>query len=76
GKRKAPICQNPCTHALDQSLQAWKLQWWTHRVLMFDVLPQRGIDAWNAMIIVYSRKEYPVEVPCLYHWIIFGRCRT
>ena len=37
---------------------------------MFDVLPQRGIDAWNAMIIVYSRKEYPVEVPCLFHRII------
>ncbi|KAK7841376.1 putative pentatricopeptide repeat-containing protein [Quercus suber] len=40
---------------------------------VFDVLPQRGIDAWNAMIIVHSRKEYPVGVPCLYHRIIFGR---
>ncbi|KAF3973058.1 hypothetical protein CMV_003501 [Castanea mollissima] len=40
----------------------------------FDVLPQRFIDALNAMITVYWRKEYPVEVPCLYHRIIFGRC--
>ena len=23
---------------------------------VFDVLPQRGIDAWNAMIITYSQK--------------------
>lgn len=45
---------------------AWKV---------FDVLPQRGIDAWNAMIIVYSRKEYPVEVPCLYHRIILDGVR-
>ena len=29
---------------------------------MFDVLPQRGIDAWNAMMIAYSRNEYPDEV--------------
>uniref|UniRef100_A0A7N2RBE4 Pentatricopeptide repeat-containing protein n=1 Tax=Quercus lobata TaxID=97700 RepID=A0A7N2RBE4_QUELO len=43
---------------------------------VFDVLPQRGRDAWNAMTIVYSRKEYPVGVPCLYHRIIFGRCKT
>ncbi|KAK7841865.1 putative pentatricopeptide repeat-containing protein [Quercus suber] len=29
---------------------------------VFDVLPQRGIDAWNAIIIAYSRKKYPDEV--------------
>uniref|UniRef100_A0A7N2R4B5 Pentatricopeptide repeat-containing protein n=1 Tax=Quercus lobata TaxID=97700 RepID=A0A7N2R4B5_QUELO len=42
---------------------------------LFDVLSQRGIDAWNAMIIVCSRKEYPVEVPCLYHRIILDGVR-
>ena len=42
---------------------------------VFDVLPQRGIVAWNAMIIVYSRKEYPAEVPCLYHRIILDGVR-
>nr|POE83591.1 putative pentatricopeptide repeat-containing protein, mitochondrial [Quercus suber] len=42
---------------------------------VFDVLLQRGIDAWNAMIIVYSRKGYPVEVPRLYHRIILDGVR-
>ena len=35
---------------------------------VFDVLPQRGIDAWNAMIIVYSRKEYQLK----FHVSIIG----
>ena len=37
---------------------------------VFDVLPQRGVGAWNAMIIAYSRKEYPVEVLNLYRQMI------
>ena len=37
---------------------------------VFDVLPQRGIDAWNAMIIAYLRKESPVEVLNLYRQMI------
>ena len=45
---------------------AWKV---------FELLSQRGIDAWNAMIIVYSRKKYPVEVPWLYHRIILDGVR-
>ena len=40
-----------------------------------DELRQRGLDAWNAMIIVYSRKEYPVEVPCLFHRLILDGVR-
>ena len=42
---------------------------------VFDVLPQRGIDAWNAMIIAYSRSEYPDEVLNLYRQIIFEGVR-
>ena len=42
---------------------------------VFDVLPQRGIVAWNAMIIAYSRKEYPVEVLNLYRQMILEGVR-
>lgn len=42
---------------------------------VFDVLPQRGIDAWNAMVIAYSHKEYPVEVLNLYHRMILEGVR-
>ncbi|KAK4581103.1 hypothetical protein RGQ29_024676 [Quercus rubra] len=42
---------------------------------LFDVLPQRGIDACNAMIIAYSRKEYPVEVLNLYRQMILEGVR-
>uniref|UniRef100_A0A7N2MLB2 DYW domain-containing protein n=1 Tax=Quercus lobata TaxID=97700 RepID=A0A7N2MLB2_QUELO len=41
---------------------------------VFDVLPQRGIGAWNAMIIAYSRIEYPVEVLNLYRQMILEEC--
>ncbi|XP_059660154.1 putative pentatricopeptide repeat-containing protein At3g25060, mitochondrial [Cornus florida] len=34
---------------------------------VFDKSPKRRIDAWNAMIIAYSRKDCPVEVINLYH---------
>ncbi|XP_052171314.1 putative pentatricopeptide repeat-containing protein At3g25060, mitochondrial [Diospyros lotus] len=34
---------------------------------VFDKLPQKGVDAWNAMIIAYSRNDYPFEVIDLYH---------
>ncbi|XP_075650246.1 pentatricopeptide repeat-containing protein At2g27610-like [Castanea sativa] len=42
----------------------------------FDVLPQGGIDAWNAMIIAYSRQKYPDEVLNLYHQMILKGVRT
>ncbi|KAM3731590.1 hypothetical protein ACB098_12G175300 [Castanea mollissima] len=45
---------------------AWKV---------FGVLPQRGIDAWNAMMIAYSRHEYPDEVLNLYSQMIFEGVR-
>ncbi|CAO2824515.1 unnamed protein product [Amaranthus hypochondriacus] len=33
---------------------------------LFDNLPQRGVDAWNAMIIAYSKMGFPDEVLNLY----------
>ncbi|XP_028100243.1 putative pentatricopeptide repeat-containing protein At3g25060, mitochondrial [Camellia sinensis] len=33
---------------------------------LFDKLPHRRVDVWNAMIIAYSRKNFPVEVVNLY----------
>nr|GMD20148.1 putative pentatricopeptide repeat-containing protein At3g25060, mitochondrial [Ipomoea batatas] len=38
---------------------------------VFDELPKRGIDAWNAMIIAYSRKGHPCEAINLYKEMIF-----
>ena len=43
---------------------------------VFDVSPQRGVDAWNAMIIAYSRKEYPDEVLNLFCQMILEDVRT
>ena len=43
---------------------------------IFDVLPQSGIDAWNAMIIAYSRKECPDKVLNLYCQMILEGVRT
>ncbi|KAA8550610.1 hypothetical protein F0562_002294 [Nyssa sinensis] len=34
---------------------------------VFDKLPKRGIEVWNAMIIAYSRMDRPVEVISLFH---------
>ena len=42
---------------------------------VFNVLPHRGVDAWNAMIIAYSRKEYPIEVLKLYRQMILEGVR-
>ena len=42
---------------------------------VFDLLPQRGVGAWNAMIIAYSRIEYPVEVLNLYRQMILEGVR-
>ncbi|KAI9153354.1 hypothetical protein LWI28_024175 [Acer negundo] len=36
----------------------------------FDELPQRGVDAFNVMIIACSRKESPFEVLGLYNQMI------
>uniref|UniRef100_A0A7N2MMN9 Uncharacterized protein n=1 Tax=Quercus lobata TaxID=97700 RepID=A0A7N2MMN9_QUELO len=43
---------------------------------VFGVLPERGIDAWNAMIIAYSRREYPDEVLNLFCQMILEGVRT
>ncbi|KAM1031723.1 hypothetical protein ACFX2C_035476 [Malus domestica] len=37
---------------------------------VFDKLPQRGVNAWNAMIVAYSRQEYPSQVLSLYHQMV------
>ncbi|KAF3435954.1 hypothetical protein FNV43_RR23046 [Rhamnella rubrinervis] len=37
---------------------------------LFEEMPQRGVDVWNAMIIAYCRKEYPDEVIRLYRQMI------
>ncbi|KAE7998010.1 hypothetical protein FH972_002590 [Carpinus fangiana] len=42
---------------------------------VFDLLPQRGINTWNAMVIAYSHKEYPVEVLNLYRRLILEGVR-
>lgn len=42
---------------------------------VFDKLTQRGVDAWNAMIIACSRKGCPVEVIDLYKQMIFEGVR-
>ncbi|KAM3731593.1 hypothetical protein ACB098_12G175600 [Castanea mollissima] len=42
---------------------------------VFDILPQRGVDAWNAMIIAYSRKEHPGEVLNVYRQMILEGVR-
>ncbi|KAL6271181.1 hypothetical protein ACE6H2_028092 [Prunus campanulata] len=42
---------------------------------VFDTLSQRGIHAWNAIIIAYSRQYCPSEVVSLYHQMILDRVR-
>ena len=42
---------------------------------MFDVLPQRGIDAWNAMIIAYHVMSTQMKFQNLYRQIIFEGVR-
>lgn len=37
---------------------------------VFDKMPQRGVEVWNAMINGYSRKIYATEVLQLYHRMI------
>ncbi|KAJ6956477.1 hypothetical protein NC652_007525 [Populus alba x Populus x berolinensis] len=37
---------------------------------LFDKLPQRGVDAWNAMIIASSRRYHLTEVLNLYHQMV------
>ncbi|PON36035.1 Tetratricopeptide-like helical domain containing protein [Parasponia andersonii] len=37
---------------------------------MFDKMPQRGVDVWNAMIIAYSREQNHDEVASLHHRMI------
>lgn len=39
---------------------------------LFEELPQRGVDVWNAMIIAYARKENPDEVFSLYRQMILN----
>ncbi|KAG6661026.1 hypothetical protein I3843_03G142400 [Carya illinoinensis] len=42
---------------------------------VFDLLPHRGTDAWNAMIIAYSRNDFPVEAVYLYRQMILEGVR-
>ncbi|KAF5726582.1 putative Tetratricopeptide repeat (TPR)-like superfamily protein [Tripterygium wilfordii] len=42
---------------------------------VFDEFPQRGVDAWNAIIIAYSRKGNPYEVLGLYKRMIVEGAR-
>lgn len=42
---------------------------------VFDKLPHRGVDAWNAMIMACSRKGCPVEVIDLYNQMILEGVR-
>ncbi|KAK9282538.1 hypothetical protein L1049_005459 [Liquidambar formosana] len=42
---------------------------------VFDKICKRGVDVWNAMIIAYSRKDYPVEVLSLYHQMVLEGVR-
>ncbi|XP_041004930.1 putative pentatricopeptide repeat-containing protein At3g25060, mitochondrial [Juglans microcarpa x Juglans regia] len=42
---------------------------------VFDLLPHRGTDAWNAMIIAYSRNDFPVEALYLYRQMILEGIR-
>ncbi|XP_050206955.1 putative pentatricopeptide repeat-containing protein At3g25060, mitochondrial [Mercurialis annua] len=37
---------------------------------VFDKMPQRTVNAWNSMIIAYSRTNYPNEVFVLYHRMV------
>ncbi|XP_057484550.1 LOW QUALITY PROTEIN: putative pentatricopeptide repeat-containing protein At3g25060, mitochondrial [Actinidia eriantha] len=46
---------------------------WARKV--FDKLPQRGIDAWNSIIIACSRKGCQAEVMDLYHEMILEGVR-
>ncbi|KDP26364.1 hypothetical protein JCGZ_17522 [Jatropha curcas] len=42
---------------------------------IFDKLPQKGVDAWNSMIIIYSNRINPTEVLHLYNEMITERVR-
>ncbi|KAJ6390030.1 hypothetical protein OIU77_024287 [Salix suchowensis] len=37
---------------------------------LFDKLPHRGVDAWNSIIVAYSRRYYLTEVLILYHQMV------
>lgn len=37
---------------------------------LFDKLPHRGVDAWNSIIVAYSRRYYLNEVLILYHQMV------
>ncbi|KAL2556991.1 putative pentatricopeptide repeat-containing protein [Forsythia ovata] len=42
---------------------------------LFDKLPQRGVDSWNAMIVAYSHQNYPLEVINLYKQLSLERVK-
>ncbi|XVF32169.1 hypothetical protein REPUB_Repub17cG0058600 [Reevesia pubescens] len=42
---------------------------------VFDILSNRGVDSWNAMIMAYSRKKLPKEVLGFYHQMILEGIR-
>ncbi|KAJ6403761.1 hypothetical protein OIU84_012044 [Salix udensis] len=37
---------------------------------LFDKLPHRGVDAWNSIIVAYSRRYYLTEVLIHYHQMV------
>ncbi|XP_057966070.1 putative pentatricopeptide repeat-containing protein At3g25060, mitochondrial [Malania oleifera] len=37
---------------------------------VFEVSPQRGVDAWNAIMVAYSRMGSPADVLSLYHRMV------
>lgn len=37
---------------------------------VFDVMPDRSVDAWNAMIVAHSRNRAPAQVLNLYHRMV------
>ncbi|XVE78112.1 hypothetical protein DITRI_Ditri13aG0117700 [Diplodiscus trichospermus] len=42
---------------------------------VFDKLSNRGVDSWNAVIVAYSRKNFPKEVLGFYHQMIVEGAR-
>ncbi|XP_022758703.1 putative pentatricopeptide repeat-containing protein At3g25060, mitochondrial [Durio zibethinus] len=42
---------------------------------VFDKLSTRGVDAWNAMIVAYSRNSFPKQVLGFYHQMILEGIR-
>ncbi|MCD7466527.1 hypothetical protein HAX54_003331 [Datura stramonium] len=42
---------------------------------LFDKIPLRRVDSWNAIIIAYSNNEFPVEVVNIYNQMVLERVK-